>query len=172
MRPRRVLTSCLASAGLVAGAALAGCAETPRHVGVAVTAMPTALDDCNHISVEGDPGLGAGFHYDETARHAFGDSQRLVVCLPGGAGAGDGDWTFSAGSDAVSAVRNAGDPDDGIVEVTITVHAAADRTAADRTGTELTGTELTARGVTFSGPSIRTDDREWWFGPWGDDAHE
>ncbi|MDM7855230.1 hypothetical protein [Cellulomonas alba] len=153
----RVLT-----AGLLVGVVVgcAGCSGEPRHVGVPVTALPTTLDDCNHISVHGDPGLGAGFHYDEAARHPFGSSARLVVCLPGAPTSGDGEWRFHTASDAVSVVQNGGDPGDGIISLTITVSRAADGTSA----------EMTGGFGSFGAPTISTDDHEWWFGPWGDDA--
>lgn len=154
---RRVLVAGLLVAAVVG---CGGCSGEPRHVGVPVSAMPTTLDDCNHISVHGDPGLGAGFHYDEAARHPLGSSARLVVCLPGAPTSGDGDWTFHADSDAVSAVRDGGDPGDGIVALTITVDRAADGTWE----------EMRSRGGMFGAPTIHTDDHEWWFGPWGDDA--
>jgi hypothetical protein len=150
--------------GAVALAALSGCTgDDPPHVGIAATAMPTRLEECNHISVEGDPGLGAGFHYDEGARHAFGESARLVVCEhPWRSGwEREGDVHALTADDArVTITPVAVVPRDGTVEVRVAV--------AGPVG--VSGTSMDSGGAGWGGPSILTDDEAWWFGPWGDDA--
>src|SRR4051794_21343648 len=147
-------------------AVLCGCTPgDPPYVGVAATAMPTSLDDCNHISVEGDPGLGAGFHYDEDARHAFGESARLIVCIP----PWRADWRSTsdvrqlmADDAAVTITPVSESPEDGVVVLALTVDGPADGT----------GTRMVMPGASFGGPSLRTDDTSWWFSSWGDDARD
>jgi|GEM_PF-1701254 len=149
-------------AGALCLTLLSACSPAdPPHVGVAATAMPTVLEDCNHISVEGDPGLGAGFHYDEDARHPFGESARLLVCIhpwESGWDTDDDVRELTADDPAVTITPVAEIAHDGIIEVRVAVSGPAD-------GTWL---EMTSGGGGFSGPRIHTDDATWWFGPWGD----
>ncbi|GIG20675.1 hypothetical protein Cch01nite_13990 [Cellulomonas chitinilytica] len=152
----------LALAGALCLVTLSACSPGERpHVGVDPTAMPTGLSECRHISVEGDPGLGAGFHYDELARHRLGESARLLVCVH--------PWDSGSRTDDVARELTADDPTvtvtpvaeiahDGIIEVRLTVDGPADGARLD----------MTFAGGGFSGPTVHTDDTHWWLGPWGD----
>ncbi|MGY4644368.1 hypothetical protein [Cellulomonas sp. URHB0016] len=157
--------SVLAAAACLAALSACTLVATPPHQGIAATEMPTGLQECNHISVRGDPGLGAGFHYDDTARYAFGESARLVVCaFPWETGwERDGDiHELTADNPAVIITPVATIPRDGMVELRITVTGPVGESR----------TSMATAGAGWTGPGILSDDDEWWFSSWGDDASE
>src|SRR4051794_16571413 len=53
----------------------AGCQGAGPH-----DAQPTPTGPCNHWSTNGDPGLGAGFGYDESAHHPFDTPVPATMC--------------------------------------------------------------------------------------------
>lgn len=137
-------------------AALSACtADSPAPRGVPATQVPTRTGECNDVYMGGEPGLGAGYHGDWGARHAFGESARLWVCAhpwPGG----DDDVPVFAADDpaAVTITRTSWNAATGIVEVRVTVDGPI--------GVVYTST--TGRGGGFGGPAISSDDEHWWIG--------
>lgn len=118
------------------------------------------LSGCNYASIEGDPGLGAGFSYDET-HHPFDTAVPVKLCW--NQGRGDVLLTGTSPEIVVDPEKLVGEGP--VFEFTVTVSPGA-------TG-GLTAQLMNERDQdsgSFDGPSIVVDETGWSFQPWGDDA--
>ena len=128
----------------------AGCQGAGPH-----DAQPTPTGPCNHWSTRGDPGLGAGFGYDESAHHPFDTPVPATMC-------GLSSEHVAITGSSTEIVVDPESPTGTGPEYRFTVAVSKGGAAG--------GIDVDLGYVSFSGPAIVVDDTGWSFAPWGDDA--
>ncbi|WP_066583932.1 hypothetical protein [Cellulomonas timonensis] len=143
----------LVTAGCEAGDTPADSPDTPS-----TSASPA----CNHTRDpgEGGLGLGAGFDYTES-HHTFDTAAPITLCMRISGGA----VRITGTTPQITVEPETLDGPGTQFAFSVTVEPGATGELA----VELLNDEGEI-GASFSGPSIRTDDTGWAFGPWGDAA--